>query len=278
MAVKVYKPTSAGRRGMTGYGFEEITRTKPERSLLEPLRKTAGRSRGRISVRRRGGGHKRQYRRIDFKRDKHGVPGRVDSIEYDPNRTARIALVVYADGEKRYIVSPVGLRVGDRVMSGEAAEVRPGNALPLASIPLGTLIHNIELHRGRGGQLVRSAGVAAQLMAKDGDYAQVRLPSGEVRLVHLANLATVGQVGNVEHGNIKIGKAGRNRWLGRRPKVRGSAMDPGSHPHGGGEGKAPIGLSGPKTPWGKPALGFRTRKNKSTDRYIVRRRRTKRRK
>ncbi|MFN2115179.1 MAG: 50S ribosomal protein L2 [Anaerolineae bacterium] len=277
MAVKVYKPTSPGRRGMTGYAFDEITRGAPERSLLEPLSKSGGRSRGRISVRRRGGGHKRRYRRIDFKRDKHDVPGRVDSIQYDPNRSARIALVVYADGEKRYIVAPVGLTVGATVISGESAEVRPGNAMEIRSIPLGSLIHNIELQKGRGGQLVRSAGTAAQLMAKEGEYAHVRLPSGEVRLVRLENMATIGQVGNTDHSNIKLGKAGRRRWLGRRPKVRGSAMDPGSHPHGGGEGKAPIGLPGPKTPWGKPTLGAKTRRNKSTDKFIVRRRRSKRR-
>jgi large subunit ribosomal protein L2 len=277
MAVKIFKPTSAGRRGMTGYGFDEITRATPERSLLEPLRKQAGRSRGRVSVRHRGGGHKRQYRRIDFRRDKHGVPGRVESIQYDPNRTARIALVVYADGERRYILAPVGLKVGDRVMSGPQAEIRAGNALPIRVIPLGTMVHNVELHRGKGGQLVRSAGTAAQLLAKEGDFAQLRLPSGEVRLVHVENLATVGQVGNIDHGNIKLGKAGRTRWLGWRPTVRGSAMDPASHPHGGGEGKAPIGLSGPKTPWGKPALGFRTRKNKATDKFIVRRRDARRR-
>lgn len=277
MAVKIYKPTSAGRRGMTGHSFEEITRSKPERSLLRPLKKTAGRSRGRVSVRRRGGGHKRRYRIIDFKRDKAGVPGRVDSIEYDPNRSARIALVVYIDGEKRYIVAPLGLRVGDALMSGPEADIRVGNALPIRSIPLGTMIHNIELYQGRGGQLARAAGTSAQLLAKEGDYAHIRLPSGEVRLVRMGNLATVGQVGNVDHGNINLGKAGRSRWLGRRPKVRGSAMDPASHPHGGGEGKAPIGLPGPKTPWGKPTLGYRTRNNKRTDRFIVRRRRSKRR-
>ncbi len=277
MAVKIYKPTSAGRRGMTGHTFEEITRSKPEGSLLRPLKKTAGRSRGRVSVRRRGGGHKRRYRIIDFKRDKAGVPGRVDSIEYDPNRSARIALIVYVDGEKRYIVAPLGLRVGDALMSGPEAEIRVGNALPIKSIPLGTMIHNIELYQGRGGQLVRAAGTSAQLLAKEGDYAHIRLPSGEVRLVRMGNLATVGQVGNVDHGNINLGKAGRSRWLGRRPKVRGSAMDPASHPHGGGEGKAPIGLPGPKTPWGKPTLGYRTRNNKRTDRFIVRRRRSKRR-
>lgn len=277
MAVKVYKPTSPGRRGMTGYGFEEITRNAPERSLLEPLKRSGGRSRGRVTVRHRGGGHKRRYRRIDFRRDKAGVPGRVDSVEYDPNRSARIALVVYADGEKRYILAPVGLKVNDGIVSGDQAEVRPGNAMPIRSIPLGTMMHNIEIYAGRGGQLVRAAGTAAQLMAKEGDYAQVRLPSGEVRLIRTACMATIGQVGNVEHGNIKLGKAGRKRWMGRRPTVRGSAMDPASHPHGGGEGKAPIGLKHPKTPWGKPALGKKTRHNKSTDKFIVRRRSKKRR-
>ena len=272
MAVKIYRPTSPGRRGMTGYGFEEITRSTPEKSLLGPMKKKAGRSRGRISVRRRGGGHKRRYRRIDFRRDKLGVPARVATIEYDPNRSARIALLVYADGEKRYILAPVGLQVGAEVLSDETVEVRPGNTMPIRSIPLGTMIHNIELYAGRGGQLVRAAGTAAQLMAKEGSYAYVRLPSGEVRLVRVENRATIGQVGNVEHSNIKLGKAGRSRWLGRRPKVRGSVMNPNDHPHGGGEGKAPIGLKGPKTPWGKPALGKKTRHNKSTDRYIVRRR------
>ena len=277
MAVKIYKPTSPGRRGMTGYSFDEITRSSPERSLVVALKSTGGRSHGRVSSRFRGGGHKRRYRLIDFKRDKHGVPGKVESIEYDPNRTARIALVLYADGERRYIVAPVGLGVGDDVMSGPTAEVRVGNALPIRSIPLGTQVHNVELSKGRGAQLARSAGTTAQLMAKEGDYAQIRLPSGEVRKVHLDCLATVGQVGNPDHSNIKIGKAGRNRWLGRRPHNRGSVMDPSAHPHGGGEGKAPIGLTGPKTPWGKPALGFRTRHNKRTDKMIVRRRTTKRR-
>ncbi len=272
MAVKVYRPTSPGRRGMSGYGFEEITRARPERSLLEPLKKSGGRSRGRISVRHRGGGHKRRYRRIDFRRDKLDVPGRVDAIEYDPNRSARIALVVYADGEKRYILAPLGLRVGDTVQSGQSAEVRPGNAMAIRDIPLGTMMHNIELYAGRGGQLVRAAGTAAQLLAKEGAYAHLRLPSGEVRLVRAENMATIGQVGNLDHGNVKLGKAGRKRWLGKRPTVRGSAMDPASHPHGGGEGKAPIGLKGPKTPWGKPALGKKTRTNKSTEKYIVRRR------
>ncbi len=277
MAIKIYKPTSAGRRGMMGQTFEELTRRRPERSLVRPLKGNAGRSRGRVTVRHRGGGHKRLYRVIDFRRDKHGVAGRVTTIEYDPNRSARIGLVVYADGEKRYILAPVGLRVGDVINSGADAEVRVGNALPLRKIPLGSLVHNVELARGRGGQLVRSAGAGAQLLAKEGDYAHVRLPSGEVRLVHLDNLATVGQVGNVEHANIHLGKAGRKRWLGRRPTVRGSAMDPGSHPHGGGEGKAPIGLPGPKTPWGKPARGVRTRNSPATDRFIVRRRAQKRR-
>jgi large subunit ribosomal protein L2 len=277
MAVKIYKPTSAGRRGMTGDTFEDITRGFPERSLLEPLRGSGGRSHGRVTVRHRGGGHKRRYRRIDFRRDKLGVPARVTSIEYDPNRSARIALVVHADGEKRYILAPLGLRVGDEVVAGPKAEVRPGNALPIRAIPLGSLVHNVELYPGRGGQLVRSAGAAAQVLAKEGDYAHLRLPSGEVRLVRIDNFATVGQVGNVDHANIKLGKAGRNRWLGWRPTVRGSVMDPSSHPHGGGEGKSPIGLSGPKTPWGKPALGYKTRQNKATDKFIVRRRGKKRR-
>lgn len=275
MPIKVYKPTSAGRRGMLGYSFDEITRSQPERSLLEPLPRSGGRSHGRVTVRHRGGGHKRRYRVIDFKRANHGVPGTVASVEYDPNRTARIALIHFADGDKRYIVAPVGLRVGDTVMSGPAAEIRTGNALPLRNIPLGTTIHNVELYRGKGAQLVRAAGVSAQLLAKDGDYAQLRMPSGEVRKIRMECFATIGQVGNVEHGNIKLGKAGRSRWLGRRPSVRGSAMDPGSHPHGGGEGKTGIGLKHPKTPWGKPALGFRTRTNKTTDPLIVRRRRKK---
>jgi len=277
MAIKVYKPTSPGRRGMTGYTFEEITRSRPEKSLLAPLPKKAGRNhRGKITVRHRGGGHKRRYRIIDFKRDKVGIPARVASIEYDPNRSARIALLVYADGEKRYIIAPQGLQVGDTVMSGPEAEVRVGNALPIADIPLGTMIHNIELQPGRGGQLVRAAGTSAQLMAKEGKYAHVRLPSGEVRLIHVRCMATVGQVGNMEHAQIKLGKAGRKRWLGWRPAVRGSAMDPASHPHGGGEGRCPIGMPGPKTPWGKPTLGYRTRRNKRTDKYIVRRRGKKR--
>ena len=257
---------------MTVSTFEEITRREAERSLLRLLKKTAGRSRGRISVRHRGGGHKRRYRVVDFRRDKDGVPGRVQSIEYDPNRSARIALVAYADGEKRYIVAPVGLSVGDTVASGPGADIRVGNALPLENIPLGTMVHNIELQPGRGGQLVRAAGTSAQLLAKEGGYAQVRLPSGEVRRVHLRCQATVGQVGNVEHANVRIGKAGRRRWLGWRPEVRGSAMTPRDHPHGGGEGRAPIGLPGPKTPWGKPTLGHKTRRRKRTDQFIVRRR------
>ena len=278
MPIKSYKPTSPGRRGMTVSTFEEITQTTPERSLLKPLKKRAGRNfRGKITVRRRGGGHKRRYRVIDFKRNKFDVPARVASIEYDPNRSARIALLVYADGEKRYIIAPMGLMVDDVVTSGPVSEIRVGNAMPIHRIPLGTLIHNIELQPGRGGQLVRSAGTSAQLMAKEGPYAQVRLPSGEVRLISQNCLATIGQVGNVEHGNISLGKAGRKRWQGRRPSVRGSAMDPASHPHGGGEGRSPIGMPGPKTPWGKPTLGYRTRRSKLTDKYIVRRRGKKRR-
>ena len=278
MAIKKYKPTSPARRGMTGHSFEEITKSKPEKSLTRQLRKRAGRNRsGRITVRHRGGGHKRRYRIIDFKRRKFGIPARVASIEYDPNRSARIALLVYADGEKRYIIAPLGLRVDDVVESGPDADIQPGNALPITDIPVGTMIHNIELQQGRGGQLVRSAGVSAQLLAKEGRYAQVRLPSGEMRLIHQNCMATIGQVGNTDHSNIKLGKAGRRRWLGWRPAVRGSAMDPGSHPHGGGEGRSPIGMPGPKTPWGKPTLGYRTRRNKRTDKYIVRRRGKKRR-
>ena len=273
MPVKTYKPTSPGRRGMTGSTFEEITRTKPERNLLRPLRKRAGRNMyGRITVRHRGGGHKRQYRLIDFRRDKTDVSAQVSSIEYDPNRSARIALLVYADGEKRYIIAPLGLQVGDTVMSGESAEIRMGNALPLERIPLGTLVHNIELYAGRGGQMVRSAGTSAQVLVKEGDYVTLRLPSGEVRLVRKECMATIGQVGNVDHGNIKLGKAGRKRWLGFRPAVRGSAMSPRDHPHGGGEGRSPIGMPSPKSPWGKKTLGKKTRRNKATNKYIVRRR------
>jgi len=273
MAIKMYKPTSAGRRGMSVSTFEEITRTAPERSLLQPLREQAGRnSQGRVTVRHQGGGHKRMYRVIDFKRNKPSIPARVDSIEYDPNRSARIALLVYADGEKRYILAPLGLKVGAQLMSGSEAEVRVGNALALKNIPLGTMVHNVELQPGKGGQMARSAGTAAQVMAKEGDYAQLRLPSGEVRRVLLVCMATVGQVGNTDHANINLGKAGRKRWLGIRPTVRGTAMDPNSHPHGGGEGRSPVGMPGPKTPWGKPALGYKTRKNKRTNQFIVRRR------
>ena len=272
MPVRTYKPTSPGRRGMSVSSFDEITRTKPERSLLEKKVSTAGRNnQGRMTSRHRGGGVKRRYRVIDFKRDKFGVPAKVFSIEYDPNRSARIALLHYLDGAKRYILAPHGLKVGDMVMSGPEAEIRVGNAMPLRNIPTGSVIHNIELRAGRGGQIVRSAGVAAQLMAKEGDYAVVRLPSGEQRLIHLACMATLGQVGNLEHENIKIGKAGRSRYLGRRPHVRGSVMNPVDHPHGGGEGRAPRGGQ-PQTPWGKPALGYRTRHNKRTDKFILRRR------
>lgn len=277
MPVKVYKPTSPGRRDMSVSTFEEITRTEPEKSLLAPRTQRAGRNnQGKITVRHRGGGHKRRYRIVDFRRDKHGVPATVTAIEYDPNRTAHIALLTYADGEKRYILAPAGLTVGDQVMSGPDADIRVGNALPIYRIPLGTQLHNIELQPGKGGQLVRSAGTSAQLMAKEGAYAQIRLPSGEVRLISQNSLATIGQVGNLDHGNISLGKAGRKRWMGIRPTVRGSAMDPHSHPHGGGEGRAPVGMPGPKTPWGKPALGAKTRKNKRTDKYIVRRRGRKR--
>lgn len=273
MGIRQYKPTSPGRRGMSVSSFEEITKHEPEKSLLAPLRKRAGRNdQGRITVRHRGGGPKRAYRIIDFKRDKIGVPGKVVAIEYDPNRSARIALVHYVDGEKRYMLHPVDLNVGDRVLAGPDAEIRPGNALPLQDIPVGTIVHNVELQPGRGGQLVRSAGAGAQLMAKEGKYALLRMPSGELRRVLATCMATVGQVGNVDHENIKLGKAGRSRWLGRRPSVRGSAMTPRDHPHGGGEGKAPIGMPGPKTPWGKPALGQKTRSREHTDRFIVRRR------
>jgi len=273
VALKIYRPTSPGRRGMSGSTFEEITKSKPEKSLLVPLKKKAGRNnQGKMTVRHRGGGSKRQLRIIDFKRDKPGVPGRVAAIEYDPNRSARIALIYYADGEKRYILAPVGLGVGDIIKSGNDAEIKTGNTLPLKLIPTGTQIHNIEMQKGKGGQMVRSAGASAQLMAKEGDYALIRLPSGEVRRVRIECLATIGQIGNIDHQNISLGKAGRSRWMGRRPTVRGSAMNPNDHPHGGGEGRSPIGMPGPKTPWGKPALGYRTRKRKPSDRMIVRRR------
>lgn len=274
MPIKKYKPTSPGRRGMSAYTFEEITATEPEKSLTVPLKKKAGRNnQGRITTRHRGGGAKRAYRIIDFKREIRGVPAEVMTIEYDPNRSARIALLKYASGEKRYILAPLGLAVGQTIMAGPEAELRPGCALPLGSIPPGTTVHNVELIPGRGGQMVRSAGVGAQVMARDGDYVLLRLPSGEERRVHSRCYATIGQVGNVEHENLSLGKAGRKRHLGFRPTVRGSAMTPRDHPHGGGEGKAPIGLPGPKTPWGKPAMGYRTRRrNKPSSRFIVRRR------
>jgi len=273
MALKVYRPTSPGRRGMTGATFEEITKARPEKSLLLPLKKRAGRSnQGKVTVRHRGGGAKRRLRLLDFKRDKLDVPGRVASIEYDPNRSARIALIYYADGEKRYILAPMGLEVDNVIKSGADAEIKPGNALPLKLIPTGTMIHNIELKLGGGGQLVRSAGAAAQLMAKEGEYALVRLPSGELRRIRGECLATIGQLGNIDHRSINLGKAGRKRWLGLRPTVRGTAMSPRDHPHGGGEGRSPIGLPGPKTPWGKPAMGYKTRKPKASDKLIVKRR------
>lgn len=273
MGIRAYKPTSAGRRGMTVSDFAEVTRSKPKRSLLSPLRKQAGRNvRGKVTVRSRGGGHKRHYRMIDFKRDKMGIPAKVETVEYDPNRSARIALLLYVDGERRYILAPLGLSVGDTVMSGPQAEPRVGNALPIELIPQGTMVHNVELQPGRGGQLVRAAGTSAQVLTKEGAYAQVRMPSGEVRLIPQRCMATIGQVGNAEHGLVKLGKAGRSRWLGRRPKVRGTAMSPRDHPHGGGEGRSPIGMSSPKSPWGKKTMGKRTRHNKKTDQFIVRRR------
>lgn len=274
MAVKKYKPTSPGVRSMTVSTFEEITARKPEKSLLAPLPGRAGRnSHGRMTVRHRGGGHKRQYRIIDFKRTKDNIPAKVASIEYDPNRSANIALLHYADGEKRYILAPVGLTVGNTVISGPGQDIRPGNALPLSDIPVGTQIHAIELKAGKGAQMVRTAGAVAQLMAKEGKYAQVRLPSGEVRMVHIRCRASIGQVGNVSHENISIGKAGRSRWMGIRPAVRGVVMNPCDHPHGGGEGKSPVGRKHPVTPWGRPARGQRTRKkNKASDKFIVRRR------
>lgn len=272
MAIRAYKPTSPGRRFQTVSTFEEITRTTPERSLLRPLKKSGGRNNlGRITSRHRGGGHKRRYRVIDFKRNKDGVPAKVASIEYDPNRSARVALLHYADGEKRYILAPVGLQVGNMVMSGPGAEIRPGNAMALQDMPLGMTIHNIELYPGHGGQLARSAGTSAQLMAREGEYAQLRLTSGEMRLVRTVCRATIGQVGNTDHENVSIGKAGRSRWLGRRPKVRGVAMNPVDHPHGGGEGRTSGGRH-PCTPWGVPTKGYKTRRNKRTTKYIVRRR------
>ena len=276
MPVKKYRPTSPGRRFMSTPSFEEITATEPERSLLEKLPNRAGRNnQGKITVRHRGGEGRRAYRKIDFRRDKHGVPGKVATIEYDPNRTARIALIHYRDGEKRYILAPLGLKVGDQIMSGPDAPIRVGNAMGLARIPVGSTIHNIELTLGRGGQLVRSAGSAAQLLAKEGDYAVVRMPSGELRRVHVRCIATLGQVGNLEHENESGGKAGRSRWMGTRPTVRGSTMNPADHPHGGGEGKTGPG-GNPKTPWGKPALGLRTRKPKKASNKLIIRRREKR--
>ena len=272
MAVKKVKPTSPGRRFQTYSTFEEITRSTPEKSLLRPLKKSGGRNvHGRITCRHRGGGHKRHYRIIDFKRDKTGIPAKVATIEYDPNRSARIALLHYTDGEKRYILAPVNLQVGDTIMSGSAADIKPGNSLPLGNIPLGTHIHNIELHVGKGGQIVRSAGTFAQLMAKEDPYAMVKLPSGEVRMVLLKCSASIGQLGNVIHENISLGKAGRKRWIGRRPKVRGVAMNPVDHPMGGGEGKSSGGRH-PCSPWGIPTKGYRTRSTKKSNRLIVKRR------
>jgi large subunit ribosomal protein L2 len=277
MPVKTYKPTSPGRRGMTSSSFEEITKSKPERSLTVSRQKHGGRNAyGRVTVRHRGGGSRRHWRMIDFKRDKFEIPARVTAIEYDPNRSARIALLTYVDGEKRYIIAPLDLKVGDTLVSGPKAEIRPGNALPISQIPVGTMVHNVELQSGKGGQLVRSAGAGAQLLAKEGEYAQLRLPSGEMRLVRQACYATIGIVGNVDRRNIKLGKAGRKRHLGIRPTVRGTAMSPRDHPHGGGEGRQPTGMPGPKSPWGKPTRGYRTRNNKKTDRFIVRRRPSKR--
>jgi len=273
MAVKVYKPVTPGLRGMTGYTFEEITKSKPERSLIVARKRFAGRNnKGKITVRHQGGGNRQYIRLVDFKREKRDIPARVAAIEYDPNRTARIALLFYADGEKRYIVSPVGLKGGDTVGTSKTAEIRPGNCMPIASIPVGTRIHNIELKEGKGGQLVRAAGSSAQLLAKEGDYAQIRLPSGEVRLVRQVCYATIGQVGNLDHSNVKLGKAGRKRHMGIRPTVRGTAMSPRDHPHGGGEGRQPAGMPGPKSPWGRPTRGYKTRRNKKTDQFIVRRR------
>lgn len=273
MAVKVYKPITPGMRGMTGHTFEEITKTTPERSLIVIRKATGGRnSYGRITVRHQGGGNRQYIRMVDFKRDKLNIPAKVAAIEYDPNRTARLALLNYVDGEKRYIVAPIGLKVGDTIVSGPTAEIRIGNSMPISNIPVGTTVHNIELKEGKGGQLVRSAGGAAQLLAKEGDYAQIRMPSGEVRLVRQTCYATIGQVGNLDHGNVKLGKAGRKRHLGVRPTVRGTAMSPRDHPHGGGEGRQPVGMPGPKSPWGRPTRGYRTRRNKQTDQYIVRRR------
>ncbi|MEL7645913.1 MAG: 50S ribosomal protein L2 [Anaerolineaceae bacterium] len=273
MAVKIYKPKTNGQRHKTSYTFEEITKTRPERSLIVVKKERAGRnSSGRVTVRHRGGGARRQIRIVDFKREKMNIPAKVSAIEYDPNRTARLALLTYADGEKRYIIAPIGVKVGDTLLSGSNVEIRPGNNLPLANIPVGTTIHAIELHPGKGAQIGRSAGSSAQLLAKEGKYAHVRMPSGEVRLVLQECSASIGQVGNVDHSNVKLGKAGRARHMGLRPEVRGTAMSPRDHPHGGGEGRSSIGMPGPKTPWGKPTLGYKTRTNKRTDQMIIRHR------
>ncbi|MBR1397548.1 MAG: 50S ribosomal protein L2 [Selenomonadaceae bacterium] len=273
MGIKSFKPYTPSRRFMTVSTFEEITTDKPEKSLLAPLKKHGGRNQqGRMTVRHQGGGHKRRYRIIDFKRDKDAIPAKVATIEYDPNRSARIALLHYVDGEKRYIIAPNGLKVGDKVESGAEADIKVGNALPLKNIPVGTMIHNIEMKIGKGAQLVRSAGTAAQLMAKEGNYALIRMPSGEIRKIHINCRATVGQVGNLDHENITIGKAGRSRWLGRRPENRGVAMNPNDHPHGGGEGRSPVGRKHPVTKWGKCAMGAKTRRKKASDKLIVRRR------
>jgi len=273
MAIKKYKPTTPGQRGMTGYTFDEITKDTPERSLIVPLRRHGGRNAyGRVTVRHQGGGARRNIRIVDFKRDKVNIPAKVAAIEYDPNRTARLALLHYADGEKRYILAPIGLKVGDTLVTSPQAEIRTGNCMPISNIPVGSLVHNIEVKEGKGGQLVRSAGTAAQLIAKEGEFAQIRMPSGEVRLIRQKCYATIGQVGNLDHSNIKLGKAGRKRHMGIRPTVRGSAMTPRDHPHGGGEGRQPIGKPGPRSPWGKPTLGYKSRRNKTTNKFIVRRR------
>jgi len=271
MGIKIYKPVTPGLRGMTGSTFEEITKTKPEKNLTVFKSKKAGRNvYGRITVRHRGGGHKQMVRIVDFKRQKLGIPATVTAIEYDPKRSARLALLMYADGVKSYIIAPLGVKVGDQLISGAEVDIRPGNCLPIDNIPVGTMIHNVEMQPGKGGQLVRSAGTSAQLLAKEGEYTQIRMPSGEIRLINKQCFAVIGQVGNVEHGQIKLGKAGRKRHKGFRPAVRGSAMNPNDHPHGGGEGRSPIGMPGPKSPWGKPTLGYKTRRNKSTNKYILR--------
>jgi large subunit ribosomal protein L2 len=271
MGIKIYKPVTPGLRGMTGSTFEEITKTKPEKNLTISKSRKAGRNvYGRITVRHRGGGSKQKVRVVDFKRRKLDIPATVTAIEYDPKRSARLALLTYADGVKSYIIAPLGVKVGDKLVSGAEVDIRPGNCLPIDNIPVGTMIHNIEMQPGKGGQLVRSAGTSAQLLAKEGEYAQIRMPSAEIRLINKRCFAVIGQVGNVEHGQIKLGKAGRKRHKGFRPAVRGSAMNPNDHPHGGGEGRSPIGMPGPKSPWGKPTLGYKTRRNKSTNKYIFR--------